>query len=66
MGRVDEVVARDAVGMEVYVFIDEIIRLLSGWARDVVGMQPFVTKGEIGRLIGTGSRDELGKSSRSP
>lgn len=64
--RVDEEVARDAVGMEVYVFIDEIVRLLLGWARDVVVMKPHADKGELGKVVASGSRDAMAKSRPPP
>jgi hypothetical protein len=64
--RVNEVAARDAVGLEVYVFVDEIARLLLGWARDSVGLQAIVTKEEIARVIAEGPRDEMVSSGPSP
>ena len=64
--RVDEIAARDAVGMETYVFVEEIVRLLLEWARDSVVLQPIVTKKETGRVAVGGSRDEIGESGPSP
>ena len=64
--QIDERAARDAVGMEVYVFIEVIARLLFGALRDPVVRQPIVTKEEIGRVADSGPRDEIGESGRSP
>jgi len=58
--------ARDVVGLETYVFIDEIVRHLSGWARDAAGVQPLENKEEIGKHAHPGSRDEIGNFSPSP
>jgi len=63
---IDEDAARDAVGLEVYVFIEEIARLLLGAVRDLVGRQPIETKGEIGRVGVMGPRDEIGGRGPSP
>lgn len=64
--RVDEDAARDSVGLEVYVFVDEIARLLLDWARDSVVLQPSVNKEEIARVLPSGSRDEMVESGPSP
>ena len=64
--RVDEISARDAVGMETYVFVEEIVRLLLEWVRDSVVVQPGVTKKEISRVIVDGARDEIGETGPSP
>lgn len=64
--QIDERAARDAVGMEVYVFIEVIARLLFGALRDSVVRQPIVTKEEIRRVADSGPRDEIGESGRSP
>lgn len=64
--QIDEHAARDAVGMEAYVFIEVISRLLYGAMRDLVGRQPVVTKEEIRRVANGGSRDEIGESGPSP
>lgn len=64
--QINEKAARDAVGMEIYVFIEEIFRLLLGAARDLVGIQPVVTKEEIDRVAVLRPRDEIGESGPSP
>lgn len=64
--RVDENTARDAVGMETYVFIEEIVRLLLEWVRDSVVLQPVVAKKENGKIAIGGPRDEIGESGPSP
>lgn len=64
--RVNEQAARDAVGVETYVFIEEISRLLLEWVRDLVSLQPTVTKEEISRVGPRGPRDEIGETGPSP
>jgi hypothetical protein len=64
--QIDEHAARDAVGMETYVFIEVISRLLFGALRDSVNLQPVVTKKEISRVTNSGPRDEIGESGPSP
>lgn len=64
--QIDEIAARDAVGMETHVFIEEIVRLILAASRDLVVQQPVVDKEEIGRVGVIGSRDEIGESGRSP
>ena len=61
MGGLDESVARDSVGMEVFVFVDEVAKHLERWARDSVGLQPIVIKGGNGRHAVEGARDEIEK-----
>ena len=63
---IDEMAARDVVGLETYVFIDEVVKHLSGWVRDVVGVQLYGNKEEIVRHAHSGSRDEIGKPGPSP
>ena len=64
--RIDEMAARDVVGLETYVFIDEVVKHLSGWVRDVVGVQLYGNKEEIVRHAHCASRDEIGESDPSP
>jgi hypothetical protein len=64
--RIDEDAARDLVGMEVYVFVEEISRLLLSSLRDSVVQQPVVTKEEISRVGNDVPRAEIGESGPSP
>ena len=64
--RVDEIAARDAVGMETYVFVEEIVRLLLAWMRDSVVLRPAVAKQENRKVPVGGPRDEIGESGPSP
>ena len=66
MSGLDESVARDSVGMEVFVFVDEVAKHLESWARDSAGLQPTVTKGENGRHAVEGARDEIEEGGISP
>ena len=63
---IDEMVARDVVGLKTYVYIDEVVKQLSSWARDVVGVQLYGNKEEIVRHAHSGSRDEIGESGLFP
>ena len=64
--QIDEQAARDAVGMESYVFIEVISRVLFGALRDLVDRQAVETKEEISRVARSGARDEIGESGPSP
>ena len=55
--------ARDAVGLEVTVFIEESGRVLAEWARDAVAAQARVIKRKSGEVGGRTARDEIGGSS---
>jgi hypothetical protein len=66
MSGLDESMARDTVGMEVYVFVDEVAKHLESWARDSVGLQPIVINGGIVRHAVDGARDEIVKRGPSP
>lgn len=56
---------RDVVGLEVYVILDEILRLLGRLGRDVVATQGMKNKGEFGGHADAGRRDEMA-SGRGP
>jgi len=66
MSGLEESVARDSVGMEVFVFVDEVAKHLESWARDSVGLQPIVMKGGNGRDAVDGARDEIEGGGISP
>lgn len=59
MGRLDWAVARDAVGLEVSVIIEESSRVLVEWARDAVARQTTEIKAELGRVPGVARRDAI-------
>lgn len=56
---------RDVVPLEVYVILDEILRLLGRLGRDVVVAQSMKIQGEFGGHAGAGRRDEIA-SGRGP
>lgn len=66
IGKLDESIARDAVGLDVFVFIDEILKHLIGWTRDEISKQVFVNKGEISRQVRGEARDEIGRAPWPP
>jgi hypothetical protein len=50
---------RDAVGLEVAVIIDELVRLLQLFARDAVRREVFATKGQSVREMASVPRDAM-------
>ena len=64
--RIDAMAARDAVGVEVLVFVEETARVVVEWARDAVLAQAFGIKGESGRHGRSAARDEIGESPPEP
>lgn len=59
LGAINETVARDLVGLQLYVFVEEIGKHLIDWARDLVSEQAIEIRGEIRRQLGSGKRDEI-------
>jgi hypothetical protein len=64
--RIDEIAARDAVGLEVFVFVDEVVRHLTEWSRDAVSPQVLEKSDSTGRHGRSESRDEIGYFDPSP
>ena len=52
-------VVRDAVALEVFVIVDELLRLLDRWRRDAVPAQAIGIPREFGRHPGRGRQDEM-------
>jgi len=59
-------VARDAVGREVAVFVEETAKVVVGGARDAVTAQARGITGRSGGHAGIGARDEIGGRARAP
>jgi hypothetical protein len=57
--QVNESMARDLVGLQIYVFIDEIAKVLIAWTRDLVGEKLSETKRESGKQVVAAARDEI-------
>jgi hypothetical protein len=57
--QVNESLARDLVGLQLYVLIDEIAKVLIAWTRDLVSEQVTENKGQIGKQVATAVRDEI-------
>jgi len=57
--QVNETVARDLVGLQVYVFIDELVKVLIVWMRDLVSEKLLETRGQSGKQVEVGARDEI-------
>ncbi len=66
MSGVDWVVARNAVGLEVSVVIEESSRVLATWARNAVSLQGAGFTGQSRRHPPPAPRNEIGIPSRSP
>jgi hypothetical protein len=62
VARVDWAAARDAVGLEVAVIVEETGRVLAGWVRDALSPQPLEAAAESGRLASAAPRDAFGPS----
>jgi hypothetical protein len=56
---INETVARDLVGLQLYVFIEEIGKHLIDWARDLVREQAIEIRGEMRKQLKSGKRDEI-------
>jgi hypothetical protein len=59
LGQVNEKVARDLVGLQLYVFIDELVKVLIIWMRDLVSEKLSETKGQSGKQVEVSARDEI-------
>lgn len=57
--RIDFAAARDVVGLETAVFIEESAKVLVAWARDAVIAQALEVARKSGRQIEAGARDEI-------
>lgn len=66
LAKVDLEAARDVVGLEVSVFVEETARVLADWTRDVVRRQGVEITGNSGRLPRTRPRDEMGTGPGPP
>lgn len=58
--------ARDVVGLEVAVLVEEVLRLLVRWARDAVTAQLHRDKAITSKHLGTSARDEMARVARAP
>lgn len=57
--QVNESSARDLVGLQVYVFIDEIVKVLIAWTRDLVSEKLSAAIRETGKQAVSAARDEI-------
>jgi hypothetical protein len=57
---------RDAVGLEISVIIEEIVRLLEDAVRDAVGGQVRAGAGESRQVLGVERRDDMVGEARTP
>ncbi len=64
--RIDAPAARDAVGVEVFVFVEETAKVVVDWARDAVLAQARRIKGKSGKHGGVQGRDAIGGSPLEP
>lgn len=66
MRQLDWLVARDVVGLEVAVVVEESAKVLCDWARDAVIAQLIVDEQITARHLPDRARDEIAKGPRSP
>lgn len=66
VGKLDWEVARDAVGLQVAVVVEESARLIVDWARDAVAPQQADITGKSDGLRGGEPQDELGAARAPP
>ena len=59
-------VVRDAVGLEVAVILEELLRLVEDAVRDAAGQQVAGNRAESSRLVDDGRRDGMVLSGRAP
>lgn len=64
--QIDWSVARDAVGMEAAVIVEEAAKVLVSWTRDAVGLETFGIVTESGGHGSRRARDDLGPPRRPP
>ena len=66
LAGVDWQAARDVVGLEAAILIEESGKVLVNWARDVVVGQAQGMKGESGKVLNRRARDEIGPRGGGP
>src|SRR5690606_23234741 len=64
--RIDSEAARDAVGLEVVVFVEETARVRVDWARDAVMAQAVGIPKESSKHGAPGAREAIGGTAPSP
>jgi hypothetical protein len=64
--EVDWNVARDVVGLEVVVLVEEVLGLLVRWARDAVTAQAFIRQAVTVQHLKTAAREEIATAARAP
>ena len=62
MTRLNWLAARDAVGPEVTVVVEESLRVVMSWTRDVVSSQSTTKSSVTGRHVPDGTRDAIATS----
>jgi len=66
LAQMDWEVAREAMGLQAAVVVEETGRVLVRWAREEIAPQGAGSVGEMGRLPGRGGRDAMGDAMRAP
>jgi hypothetical protein len=66
LAKIDWEVARDAVGLEASVIIEEISQVLVGYTRDAVRSKPLVITGKSPEVPGPAARDDMGPAGPAP
>ena len=60
LGEIDWQAARDAVGTESSIFVEETQKVVAAWLRDAVGAQTAKISLELAQQLNKRSRDEIG------
>jgi hypothetical protein len=58
--------ARDEIGLEAGVVIEETGKVLVSWVRDEIARQVRAGKGKSGQVVGVCARDEMAEGTRPP
>lgn len=66
LAGVDWEAARDVVGLEAAVLIEESGKVLVNWARDAVVGQALGMKGESGKVLNRRARDAIARAGAGP
>jgi hypothetical protein len=66
LGRIDWDVARDSVGLETTVIIEEICKVLVDYTRDSVHAKPLVITSESSQVPEPAARDDMGPAGPAP
>lgn len=64
--QIDWKAAREAVGLQVAVLIEEVSQITTAWAREAVVVQALGIRGKFGQMRPQVAREEMGATARAP